>query len=137
MSYDVEKVTIPCRKHLYRLYSNEGRALIDLMTQHKENNLVPNERVLCRHPFQESKRAYVTPKIIKPLLELRNPFIEPQDRSIVLKESRENFFRSLKEIRDDIKRHINPTPYKVSLSANLYSYMHDLWLESAPIGELN
>lgn len=137
LSYEVKKVTIPCRKLLYRLYSSDGTALIDLMTQFKENDLEPNQRILCRHPFQESKRAYVTPKIIKPLLEPCDLTKLNASRGEALKESREQFFRSLKEIREDTIRHVNPTPFKVSLSANLYTYMHDLWLDSAPIGELN
>ena len=137
LSYEVKKVTIPCRKLLYRLYSSDGIALIDLMTQFKESDLETNQRILCRHPFQESKRAYVTPKSIKSLLELWEPAKVNASRGEALKEAREQFSRSLKEIREDTIRHVNPTPFKVSLSANLYTYMHDLWLDSAPIGELN
>ena len=118
------------------MYSNDGTALIDLMTQFNENDLKANQRILCRHPFHESKRAYVTPKIIKPLLELCDP-VKVKERSVALKESREQFLKSLNEIREDTRRHVNSTPFKVSVSANLYSYMHDLWLENAPIGELS
>ena len=106
------------------------------MTQYKENDLKTDQRILCRHPFQESKRAYVTPKTIKPLLELCEP-ARVLERSLALKVARERFLKSLNEIREDTRRHVNPTPFKVSVSANLYSYMHDLWLENAPIGELS
>jgi len=140
LSSNVEKVTIPCRKQLYRLYSADGTALNDLMTQYEEKSLVDNlkdnnERILCRHPFIESKRAYVTPKKKKPLLEICNP-AEAKERSLALKEAKKNFQQSLNEIREDTLRHINPTPFKVSVTANLYTYMHELWLESAPVGEL-
>ena len=126
MSSEVEKVTIPCRKLLYRMYSSDGTALVDLMTKYTEDELEANKRILCRHPFQESKRAYVKPTTIKPLLTLCD-LSSIKERSIVLRESREHFLKSLNEIREDIIRHVNPTPYKVSLSADLYAYMHELW----------
>ena len=66
---------------------------------------------------------------------------------------------SLGTLRNDIKRNLNPTPYKVNLiiyylqnhkfniykifqfqvsvSDNLYNFIHDLWLQNAPIGELS
>ena len=54
-----------------------------------------------------------------------------------LTEVRANVKKSLSQIRPDIKRLLNPTPYKVSVTDNLYQYMHKLWLENAPVGELN
>lgn len=44
---------------------------------------------------------------------------------------------SLKTLRQDHKRSLNPTPYKVGVSDDLYHFIHDLWLENAPIGELS
>jgi nicotinate phosphoribosyltransferase len=58
---DVEKVTMPGKKNVYRLYGNDGHALIDLLQLPSEVPPGVNERVLCRHPFQESKRAWVKP----------------------------------------------------------------------------
>ena len=40
---------------------------------------------------------------------------------------------SLALTRDDHLRRLNPTPYKVSVSEGLYGYMHELWLQEAPI----
>lgn len=54
-----------------------------------------------------------------------------------LDEVREKVQSSLKSLRNDHKRTLNPTPYKVSVSDNLYSFIHTLWLENAPIGELS
>jgi nicotinate phosphoribosyltransferase len=39
-------------------------------------------------------------------------------------------------LRNDHKRHLNPTPYKVSVSNKLYSELHKVWLKQEPIGEL-
>jgi hypothetical protein len=48
----VEKVTMPGKKNVFRLYSNDGHALIDLMQLPDEPPPEVNKRVLCRHPFQ-------------------------------------------------------------------------------------
>lgn len=39
-------------------------------------------------------------------------------------------------MRPDHMRELNPTPYKVSVSAKLYDFIHFLWLNEAPVGEL-
>lgn len=67
LSQDVEKVTMPGNKNVYRLYSADGHALIDLMQKSSEPAPVAHQKVLCRHPFQESKRAYVIPTTVEPL----------------------------------------------------------------------
>ena len=52
LSEDVEKVTIPGRKTVYRLFGVDGNALVDLMQRPEEAAPVPHQRVLVRHPFQ-------------------------------------------------------------------------------------
>ncbi|XP_017775010.1 PREDICTED: nicotinate phosphoribosyltransferase-like isoform X2 [Nicrophorus vespilloides] len=137
LSQDVGKVTMPGRKDAYRLYSESGDALIDLLQKSSEEAPQVNHKVLCRHPFEESKRAYVTPSKVKKLLR-----ICWKDGNIVgplpsLAEIRNKVQASLKTLRPDIKRNLNPTPFKVAVSDNLYKFLHDLWLQNAPIGELS
>ena len=97
------------------------------------------ERFLCRHPFSETKRVFVTPSGVEPLLTVvwdgpggglpaPLPTIE-MGRSLVKSQ--------LAAMREDHLRHMNPTPYKVSVSSELYAYLHKLWAEEAPIGELS
>ncbi|CAI5448143.1 unnamed protein product [Caenorhabditis angaria] len=43
---------------------------------------------------------------------------------------------SIKSLRQDHRRYLNPTPYKVSVSEQLYNFLHSLWLKNAPIGQL-
>lgn len=137
LSQEVAKVTIPGRKVIYRLYGADGLALIDLMQLDHENAPRAGDRVLCRHPFQESKRAYVTPSKVE--LILKNVF---EGRTLVqlhpnyLNRARETVASSLRSIRSDTKRYLNPTPFKVSVSETLYDHIHKLWLDNAPIGEL-
>ncbi|KAH7954816.1 hypothetical protein HPB49_021939 [Dermacentor silvarum] len=113
LSLDIQKVTIPGKKACYRLYGQQGYALLDLMQKMDEPPPEKGKRVLCRHPFQIARD-------LPPLDAIRNRVKE-----------------SLKTLRPDIKRTLNPTPYKVSVSDNLYMFMHELWLQNAPIGELS
>ncbi|XP_048728203.1 nicotinate phosphoribosyltransferase-like isoform X2 [Ostrea edulis] len=136
LSEDVEKVTIPGRKQAYRLFGSDGNALVDLIMQPSENAPKPGERVLCRHPFQESKRAYVIPAKVELLHKCywdKGKVMQPLPS---LSDLRTKAFESLQTLRIDHKRALNPTPYKVSVSSQLYTFMHDLWLKNAPIGEL-
>lgn len=67
LSQDVGKVTMPGSKNVFRLYGADGHALIDLLQRVDENPPEVGQKVLCRHPFQESKRAYVIPTNVEPL----------------------------------------------------------------------
>lgn len=137
LSEDLEKVTIPGRKDIYRLYGSDGHALIDLMQKYGEPPPLAGNRVLCRHPFLESKRAYVNPARVEPLLHIywqNGRCCQPLPS---MEQLRHRVQHQLGTIRQDHKRNLNPTPYKVSVSDSLYSYLHKLWLQNAPIGELS
>ena len=137
LSHDVDKVTIPGKKDAYRLYGDNNLALIDLLQISSEDPPEVGKKVLCRHPFQESKRAFVTPSKVENLLQLYwkdGKICQPLPN---MQEIKERVVNSLKILRPDIRRALNPTPYKVAVSDNLYHYLHNLWLENAPIGELS
>ncbi|KAK1300816.1 hypothetical protein QJS10_CPB13g00629 [Acorus calamus] len=138
LSEDVTKVSIPCKKRIYRLYGREGYPLVDIMTGENEPPPKVGERILCRHPFNESKRAYVVPQNIEELLKCYWPGDSNKKREELptLKETRERCLRQLAQMRPDHVRRLNPTPYKVSVSAKLYDFIHFLWLNEAPVGEL-
>ncbi|ERL93855.1 nicotinate phosphoribosyltransferase [Dendroctonus ponderosae] len=136
LSQDVQKVTIPGKKDVYRLYGEAGYALIDILQRTSETSPIEGRKVLCRHPFQEAKRAFVTPSKVEKLLLLwfsDGHICQPLEN---LQGVREAVEESLKILRSDIKRTLNPTPYKVSVSDDLYQFLHTLWLANAPIGEL-
>ncbi|GFU45477.1 nicotinate phosphoribosyltransferase [Nephila pilipes] len=136
LSLDVEKVTIPGGKSVYRLFGKDGHALIDLLQMKEEPPPEVGKKVLVRHPFQESKRAYVQPVQVQNLQTLYFSDGKICTNLPTLSEIRQQVKRSLATLRSDIKRNLNPTPYKVSVSDQLYHFMHNLWLENAPIGEL-
>ncbi|KAL2931668.1 Nicotinate phosphoribosyltransferase 2 [Bienertia sinuspersici] len=138
LSEDVSKVSIPCKKRCYRLYGREGYPLVDLMIGENEPAPKVEERILCRHPFNESKRAYVVPQRVEELLKCywRGSPDEVREDMLPLKDIRSRCIRQLDKMRPDHMRRLNPTPYKVSVSAKLYDFIHFLWLNEAPVGEL-
>jgi len=141
LSQVADKVTLPFKKNVYRLYSHRGYPIVDLMIHPDEDPPQPYKRVLCRHPFQETKRAWVEPASVEPLLQVfwRDGKIIPGASSQMpsIKEIRDRAISQINGLRDDHKRDLNPTPYKVSISDRLYNDLHNLWLVNAPIGELS
>ncbi|XP_075510576.1 nicotinate phosphoribosyltransferase 1-like isoform X2 [Primulina tabacum] len=138
LSEDISKVSIPCKKQCYRLYGKEGYPLVDIMTRENEPPPKLGEQILCRHPFSESKRAYVVPQRVEELMKCFWPGRSGKDREELLpiKQIREQCMKQLEQMRPDHMRRLNPTPYKVSVSAKLYDFIHSLWLNEAPVGEL-
>ena len=130
-------MTMPGYKKAYRLYGRDGYAILDLLQLPDEDPPRIYERFICRHPFEESKRAFVTPHRVEILHSVVWDNGEVMVGSLDLVKVREKVIGNLKSLRSDHVRSLNPTPYKVSVSDRLYQFIHNLWLESAPIGELS
>ncbi|KAJ7526357.1 hypothetical protein O6H91_16G002700 [Diphasiastrum complanatum] len=139
LSEDLTKVTIPCKKQCYRLYGKDGYALVDLMIGENEPPPKAGERILCRHPFTESKRAYVIPRRVEQLYKCfwAGKSGVQQESLPSLEYLRQHCQQQLAAMRPDHMRGLNPTPYKVSVSGKLYEFIHFLWLNEAPVGELH
>ncbi|CAF4749116.1 unnamed protein product [Rotaria sp. Silwood1] len=136
VSQDIEKVTIPGRKNLYRFYDSHGLALCDLMTTADEPEPIAGTRMLCRHPFFETKRAYVTPTTVQCMYRLYWADGQIQHALPTWQEVRSYAQQQIETLRKDHRRNLNPTPYKVSITDRLYKFLHKLWVQSVPIGEL-
>ncbi|KAL3695494.1 hypothetical protein R1sor_009570 [Riccia sorocarpa] len=139
LSEDVTKVTIPCKKLCYRVYGKDGYALVDLMIGEDEPPPKAGERILCRHPFSESKRAFVIPQRVERLYKCywSGKTGVPMEPLPTLEAQRKHCQEELAAQRPDHMRGLNPTPYKVSVSGKLYDFIHFLWLSEAPVGELH
>ena len=136
LSQDIGKVTIPGLKLAYRLIGANDVPLLDLMMKADEPPPEPGQRILCRHPFDETKRAYVTPSAVVPLHEVVWDG-QPNTRVVqTLAQTRQFVLDQIAHMRADHIRALNPTPYKVSVSEKLYQFMHELWLEEAPVAEI-
>ncbi|KAM0057884.1 putative nicotinate phosphoribosyltransferase [Helianthus debilis subsp. tardiflorus] len=138
LSEDVSKVSIPCKKRSFRLYGKEGYPLLDIMSGENEPPPKVGERILCRHPFSESKRAYVVPQRVEELMKCywTGNTDKKREELPTLEANRERCVQQLDQMRPDHMRKLNPTPYKVSVTAKLYDFIHFLWLNEAPVGEL-
>lgn len=136
ISQEFEKMSFPGRKDVFRLYGSTGYALIDLMQKCDESDPKPDSKVLCRHPFDRSKRCYVIPKSVEKLHKAFWKDGKICSKLPTLGEIKNKVHDSLSTIRPDILRNLNPTPYKLSVSENTFDFIQDLWLQNAPIGEL-
>lgn len=170
LSQEITKVTIPGAKEAYRLLGAENVPLLDLLIRRGETRPQAGRRLLCRHPFDEKLRVYVTPKSVIPLLVpvfVGAAALEaatkaggaggagsgssggagsdwdalPSKPGICinlpsLHELKAYVQAQLGMLREDHLRHMNPTPYKVSVSPELYHFIHDLWMKEVPIAEL-
>ncbi|EYB83143.1 hypothetical protein Y032_0342g3042 [Ancylostoma ceylanicum] len=136
LSQEVSKITIPGRKKCFRLYGKTGYCILDLMTLSEEDEPGKNTQILCRHPFEESKRALVVASKVETLHQVfwADGAIAQELPSI--NAIRDRVIQSLRTVRKDHRRSLNPTPYKVSVSEKLYTFLHTLWLQNAPIGQL-
>jgi len=137
LSEEFAKVTFPGKKNAYRLFDKDNCPLVDLLTRGCEPEPKVGEKFLCRHPFVETKRAFLTPSKVEPLLVLYWNDGQLQTQNLeTIPQVKERAKQQLLDLRSDIKRLLNPTPYKITVSEKLYDFMHQLWLDSTPIGEL-
>jgi len=133
LSEQIEKITIPGRKRVFRLYTTEG-PFVDVMITKDEMSPQIGKQFLCRHPFVEMKKMNVIPIQVEELTKT----IKLKDHiEVPLIERRKKCIDELSNFREDYKRSLNPTKYKVSISDNLYRKMHYIIEKEAPIPTYN
>ncbi|EER09290.1 nicotinate phosphoribosyltransferase, putative [Perkinsus marinus ATCC 50983] len=137
LSQDFEKQGIPSRKAVYRLYGQDGMAILDIMQGEEEPAPEPDHKVFCRHLFDDQKRCYVTPRKVEPLLVCVWKDGSEGLRGWDIHSAKEHFNESRKTFRKDHLRPINPTPYKVSTSAEFFDFFRRFWQETAPVKEFS
>eukprot|EP00565_Helicotheca_tamesis_P002670 CAMPEP_0185727202 /NCGR_PEP_ID=MMETSP1171-20130828/2952_1 /TAXON_ID=374046 /ORGANISM="Helicotheca tamensis, Strain CCMP826" /LENGTH=542 /DNA_ID=CAMNT_0028395715 /DNA_START=188 /DNA_END=1816 /DNA_ORIENTATION=+ len=139
LSQDLEKVLIPGQKIPYRLYGERGWPLLDLMVGIDEkDHIEPGRRILCRHPFIEQKRVAV---VAKKIVKLHTLVFDGSRGGVVieeplLKDTKKYVAEQIKCMRPDIMREMNPGQYKVSVSDQLFHFLHKLWQTETPVLEL-
>jgi nicotinate phosphoribosyltransferase len=112
---------------------------MDLMLRSGEEPPKAGERFLCRHPFAETKRVYVTPSLVEPLLNVvwDGPNGGLTKELPTIADGKALAKKQIASLREDHKRHHMPTPYKVSVSSALFDHLHELWEKEAPVLELS
>jgi len=129
LSENREKVTIPGAKIAFRLYDDRNVPVVDVMClENQDEDSLPKvgKPITCHHPYDPYKKMTVTPSRIEKLhmLVWDGKRLIPNWSPISAKIHCQT---QLKNMRPDHLRHVNPTPYKVALSKELYDMMHDLW----------
>ena len=139
LAQELVKMTFPGKKKVFRLYGKDGTAILDLIMHENEKSPDTESAVLCRDPFVPTRRAHCLPSRVEEILipVWGEKVKEATNGKSELSEIRNFVQESLNSLRYDVKRKVNPTPYKVSLSDSLYESMHKQWLDNAPIGKLN
>lgn len=139
-SEDSAKITIPGRKKAYRLYRLEDGAYLDLLTMADEEAPQPDEKILCQHPFEPTKKIWFTPYAVEPLNHLMWDGQLTEEGETELAHSllgKRAFVKSqIEKFRPDHLRYTNPTPYKVAVSPKLYAYLQQLMKETTIIPEV-
>ena len=120
-----DKMSFPGRKDAHRLIGQDGKAILDLITKHIHPTSLKEKTILCCDPFDETDRIAVIPSEIIPLHTLiwdgglTSPLPTPP-------EIKKRIDQEMTRLREDHLRTVNPTPYRVSLSLELYGHLQDI-----------
>nr|CAB3492543.1 unnamed protein product [Digitaria exilis] len=151
LSEDVTKVSIPCKKKCYRLYGKEGYPLVDIMTGEDEPGPKlggPDIKMCCAFIGEANSREE-----LPSLYEIRSRCIQHLDwmRPDHMRRLNPTPYKVLFCTPDldviDVTKLDNVNlmehtfysfllPEQVSVTAKLYDFIHFLWLNEAPVGEL-
>jgi len=133
LSQDLEKATFPSRKRAYRLFDKNECPVFDVMLKYDEEPPRAGVEFKCRHPVNPHKAAFI-PYKVKSLHQLvwSHGEVKVENRK-TLPQVRDYVTNQMKSLRSDHKRLLNPTPYKVSVSEELYKLIHELWEKNQPV----
>ena len=135
LSQNVEKRTMPGKKIARRIYVC-GEAVVDLLQRPQETPPEVGKYFICRHPVEHHTQEQVKPCKIEDLHKCYWSDGQVSANLPSLKEIRQHVKESLKTLPFYHKRSLNPTPYKVYVSEDLYDLNANLLKENQPIGRL-
>ncbi len=136
ISENIQKITIPDFKEIYRLYDNEtGKAIADVLTNHDEevDDTRPYEIFDPEHTWKRKTVTNFTAKrlLVKVFDKGKLTYTSP-----ALNEIRDYCAAQIETIWDEVKRFENPHKYYVDLSSRLWIIRHGL-LEKYSAGYSN
>ena len=134
LSQDSIKISVPCKKRIFRLYDAGGVPMGDVMMSEEEfeSSGPPKagQAFVGRDAIQPATRATLTPTSVSELLLcVWDGRLTYQMESLA--EVREHCQREIASLSKHTRRHA-PEPYLVSLSDALFQTMHSLWMCEAP-----
>ena len=126
VSENVEKITTPHFKQVYRLFDNKtGKALGDVLAVHDEQIDASLPYVLF-HPVYTWKQRIVTDYTVRPLRVQLFKHGKCVYNSPDVEDIRKYCIREVDTLWDQIKRFENPQTYFVDLSKKLWSCKNEL-----------
>ena len=135
LSQDIEKVSLPGKKVAYRLYGKDEKMILDVICNSTEKAPSVGEKFLCLHPTDERKRCVVIPSKVESLIV---PCWDGTSmRKSKISEARDLVKNQMTKMRLDHLRSINPTPYKIAVSEEVWVMLHKLWVEEGTVAELS
>lgn len=126
ISGDVEKITTPGFKKLYRLYDNEtGKALADLVTTHDEE-IDFTKDIEIFHPLYTWKKKTLSNYTAKPLLKKIFDKGKLVYNKKTIDEVQKYSLDEVDKLWEEVKRLENPHEYYVDLSKKLWKIKNDM-----------
>ena len=126
ISENIEKITTPCFKQVYRLFSNDtGKAIADLITLHDEE-IDQTKPYTLFDPVHTWKKQVVSNYKAVPLLELIFKEGELVYKKPSTKEIRDYSLGQMDLLWDEVKRFENPHEYYVDYSQKLWEIKNNL-----------
>jgi len=128
ISSNIEKITNPAKKKVYRIFDQEGKIKGDIIALDQEefNNKKP---IKVYHPMHKHvSKTYIPPFRIESLLTpifLKGKLVYKKPSLVEIQKRTK---RNLELLDEEYKRFINPHIYKVSLSKKLFSIKQKLIL---------
>lgn len=116
LSENIEKMTIPCKKYLFRLYGFDDIGVMDLMTQESDiTKYIDDEgNIFCVNPKNQSKfvkvKYHTHEELLIDMLDYGKLCYESN-----LTEAKSRCEKQIGQMRKDHLRSLYPTPYKVSI----------------------
>ena len=126
VSENVEKITTPHFKQVYRLIDNKtGKALGDVLTVHDEE-IDPSLPYVLFHPIHTWKQKIVSDFTVRPLRVQLFKAGECVYESPDINEIRNYCLAELDTLWEQVKRFENPQTYYVDLSLKLWNCKNEL-----------
>jgi len=116
LSENIEKVTLPCKKQVYRCYDSEGNFYRDAILLAGEN---PNEAEYIYHPIYPERTTNIAHLQKEPLLNkvIKNGELVAEENSLA--EIHQYLLTRSALLPEEHKRFISPHIYKVGISEKL------------------
>ena len=139
LSEEIEKVTLPCRKNVFRLWNDNSESPVgDVIQGCDEPAPEVGVQLLFRHPFIESVRSSIVPTKVESLINLvwdgENGIVSGSVGTLL--ECRAKCISEVKTFNPDHLRNLGPTKYKVEVSDRMYDYFHELWHRETAFAEV-